>query len=42
MTQPYFPVPKDMRLNSTHYLIMKINSRKELPNIATNILAYID
>ena len=26
----YFSVPKDVRLNSTHYLIMKINSRKEL------------
>ena len=42
MIQPYFSVPKDVRLNSTHYLIMKINNRKELPNIATNILAYID
>ena len=25
ITQPYFSVPKDVRLNSTHYLIMKIN-----------------
>ena len=25
ITQPYFPVPKDVRLNSTNYLIMKIN-----------------
>ena len=24
MTQSYFKVPKDVRLNSTHYLIMKI------------------
>ena len=23
-TQPYFSVPKEVRLNSTHYLIMKI------------------
>ena len=27
ITQSYFSVPKDVRLNSTHYLIMKINSR---------------
>ena len=28
ITQSYFSVPKDVRLNSTHYLIMKINNRK--------------
>ena len=27
-TQSYFSFPKDVRLNSTHYLIMKINNRK--------------
>ena len=32
ITQSYFSVPKDVRLNSTHYLIMKINSRIELKN----------
>ena len=37
VTQSYFSVPKDVRLNSTHYLIMKINNRKELQNIAINI-----
>ena len=26
--------PKDARLNSTHYLLMKIYSKKELQNIA--------
>ena len=31
-----------MRLNSTHYLIMKINNRKELQNIAINHSADID
>ena len=36
ITQYYFFVPKDVRLNSTHYLIMKINNRKELQNIAFN------
>ena len=29
----YFSVPKDVRLNSTHYLIMKINNKRELQNI---------
>ena len=28
--------PKDARLNTTHYSIMKINSRIELKNIATD------
>ena len=30
ITQSYFSTPKDVRLNSTHYLIMKINNKKEL------------
>ena len=42
ITQSYFSVPKDVRLNSTHYLIMKINSRKELENIAINHSADVD
>ena len=42
ITQSYFSVPKGVRLNSTHYLIMKINSRKELQNIAINHSADID
>ena len=36
ITQSYFSVPKDVRLNSTHYLIMKINNKRELKNIALN------
>ena len=28
ITQSFFPVPKDVRLNSTHYLIMKINNKR--------------
>ena len=28
ITQSYFSVPKDVRLNSTHYLIMKINNKR--------------
>ena len=42
ITQSYFSVPKDVRLNSTHYLIMKINNRKELQNIAINHFARTD
>ena len=34
ITQSYFRTPKDARLNSTHYVIMKIQSKKELQNNA--------
>ena len=40
--QSYFSVPKDVRLNSTHYLIMKIINRRELQNIAFNHSTDID
>ena len=36
ITQSYNFVPKDVRLNSTHYLIKKINNKRELQNIAIN------
>ena len=42
ITQSYFSVPKDVRLNSAHYLIMKINNKRELQNIAINNSADID
>ena len=42
ITETYFSVPKDVRLNSTHYLIMKINNKRELQNIAINHSADID
>ena len=42
ITQSYFSVPKDVRLNSTHYLIMKISNKKGLQNIAINHSADID
>ena len=42
ITHSYFSVPKDVRLNSTHYLIMKINNKRELQNIAINHSADID
>ena len=35
-------VPKEMRLNSTHYLIVNINKRRELQNIAINHSADTD
>ena len=42
ITQSYFSVPKDVRLNSTHYLIMRINNKRELQSIAVNHSADID
>ena len=38
ITQSYFSVPKGVRLNTARYLIMKINNKKELQNIAKIIL----
>ena len=37
ITQSYFIVPKDVRLNSTDYLIMRIHNKRELQNIAMNL-----
>ena len=34
ITKSYFAVPKDIRLNSTHYFIMKIPNKQELKQIA--------
>ena len=42
ITHSYFSVPKEVRLNSTHYLIMKIHNRRELQQIAINHSADID
>ena len=36
LTQSYFSVPKDVRLNCTHYAIFKLNNNRELQNIAIN------
>ena len=41
VTQPYFKVLKDVRLNSTHFFIMKI-PKKELQQIAINHLSDIN
>ena len=42
ITQSYFSVPKIVRLNSTHHLIMEINNKRELQNIAISHSAEID
>ena len=36
ITQSYFKVPKDVRLNTTHFFIAKIPNRRELQEIARN------
>ena len=36
ITQSYFKVPKDVRLNSTHFFIMKIPNKGELQQTALN------
>ena len=42
ITQSYFSVQKDNKLDSAHYLIMKINNERELQNIVINHSADID
>ena len=42
ITQSYFKVPKDVRLNSTHFFIMKIPNKRELHQIALNHSSDID
>ena len=37
ITQPYFKVPKDVRLNCTHFFIIKIPNKRELQQHAPNI-----
>ena len=36
ITQPYFKVPKDVRLNFNHIFIMKIPDKREIQQIALN------
>ena len=42
ITQFYFAVPENIRLNSTHYFIMKVSNKRELQQIAFNHLSDID
>ena len=36
ITQSYFRVPKYVRLNSTHFFIIKISNKREIQQIALN------
>ena len=40
--QSYFKVPKDVRLNSTHFVVKKIPNNRELQQIALNHSSDID
>ena len=42
ITQSYFAVPKNIRINATHYFVMKIPIKKELQQIAFNHSSDID
>ena len=42
ITQSYFKVTKDVRLNSTHFFIMKVPNKRELQQIALNHSSDID
>ena len=42
ITQSYFKVPNNVRLNSTHFFIMKIPNKRELDQIALSHLSDID
>ena len=36
VTRSYFKVPRNIRLNSTHFFIIKIPNKRELQQIALN------
>ena len=42
ITQSYFRALKDARLNSTYYILMKIDNKKELKIIAEEKSGYLD
>ena len=42
ITQSYFKVPKDVRLNSAHFFIMKIINKRELLQITLNLSSDIE
>ena len=41
ITQSYFKVPKDVRLNTTHFFIAKIPNKRELQQISLNHSSHI-
>ena len=42
ITQSYFTTPKDARLNSAYYILMKIGNKKELKSIAKDHSGHLD
>ena len=42
ITQSYFVVPKDIRLNSTHYFIMNNSNKRKLKQVASHNSSDID
>ena len=42
ITQSYFAVPENIRLNSIHYFVMKITNKREIEQIAFNHWSDID
>ena len=42
ITQSYFVVPKNIRLNSTHYFVIKVPSKRGLQQIWFNHFSHID
>ena len=42
ITQSYFKVPKDVRLNTNHFFITKIGNKRELQQIVLNHLSDIN
>ena len=40
ITQSYFRVPKDVRLNSTHFFIMKIPNKRTSTNCVKSFIRY--
>ena len=42
LTQSYFSVPEDVRLNCTYSILFKLHNKRELQNIAINHSADID
>ena len=42
ITQSYFKVPEEVRLSTAHFIIMKIQNKRELQQIALNHLLDID
>ena len=42
IVKSYFEVPKDVRLSSTHFFIMKISNKRALQQIALNHSSHIN